>query len=439
MLELLGYVREQLVGRRIWELAGFRHIVADQAGLAELQRAGTRHLTDRPLEAADGRRIEVEFVCSTYAMNRHRIMQCNIRDITGRKEAEAALRVGNAALEAAANAVVITDCEGRIEWTNPAFTALTGYILAEARGRNLRELVKSGRQDEEFYRRLWATILAGRVWRGSIINRRKGGSLYTEEMTITPIRNEEGRLTHFIAIKQDVTERKQAEEALRREQDLLTSLIHTIPDRIYFKDRESRFVRINDAQALLFGLRDPDEAIGRTDFDYFSQEHARQARADEQRIMTTGEPVIGREERETWPDGRVTWVSTTKVPLRDAEGRITGLVGISRDVSDRKRLEAQFLQAQKMEAFGQLAGGVAHDFNNILGVMLMQLNLLQMESNLGGKVVSGLAELERHAMRGAGLTRQLLMFSRRQTMEPRILDLNLLLDDIARMLRRVLG
>jgi len=248
-----------------------------------------------------------------------------------------------------------------------------------------------------------------------------------------------GGIIGIRGVAQDITERKQAEEALRKEQTLFASLVGTIPDHIYFKDRQSRFVRINDLMARDSGMRDPAEAIGKTDFDIFGEEHARQAYADEQRVMETGEPIIGLEEKETWADGRVTWVSSTKMPLHDAEGRITGLVGISRDITQRKMLEKQFLQSQKMEAFGQLAGGVAHDFNNILGVMLMQLNLLQMEKGLSGTVVSGLAELERHAMRGAGLTRQLLMFSRRQEMEPRTLDLNHLLDDISKMLRRVLG
>ena len=140
-------------------------------------------------------------------------------------------------------------------------------------------------------------------------------------------------------VVEDITARRRTEEALRHEQVLFHSLASAIPDHIYFKDRQSRFVRINNTMAGIFGLGDPGQAIGRTDFDFFTEEHARQAFDDEQRIMRTGAPLIGFEEKETWPDGRVTWVSTTKVPLRDANGDITGLVGISRDITEHKRME----------------------------------------------------------------------------------------------------
>jgi PAS domain S-box-containing protein len=128
-------------------------------------------------------------------------------------------------------------------------------------------------------------------------------------------------------------------ERLRHEQILFQNLIKAIPDHIYFKDRQSRFVRINDTMAQKFGLANPSGAVGKKDFDFFTEEHARQAFDDEQRIMRTGEPLIGVEEKETWPDGHVTWASSTKVPLRDAAGNITGLVGISRDITERKWME----------------------------------------------------------------------------------------------------
>lgn len=132
-----------------------------------------------------------------------------------RKRAEAALRLQSAALAAAANAIVITRRDGIIVWVNNAFTQLTGYSLTEAVGRNPCELVKSGRQDEVFYENLWATICTGRVWRGELINRRKDGTLYPEEQTITPVRDVQGGIAHFVAIKQDLTERNAAEFMVR--------------------------------------------------------------------------------------------------------------------------------------------------------------------------------------------------------------------------------
>jgi PAS domain S-box-containing protein len=132
--------------------------------------------------------------------------------VEDQRRAEEALRLRTTALEAAANAMVITDRGGRIEWVNPAFSVLTGYAIEESLGRNPRDLVRSGRHDETFYKNLWDTILAGRVWRGELVNRRKDGGRYTEEQTITPVLNGEGQISHFIAVKQDVTSRKHAEE-----------------------------------------------------------------------------------------------------------------------------------------------------------------------------------------------------------------------------------
>ena len=130
------------------------------------------------------------------------------------------LRLLGAAVEAAANPIVITDVQGTIEWVNGAFTQVTGYTREEAVGRNPRDLVRSGLHDEAFYGELWETILKGRVWQGRMVNRRKDGSLYQEEQTITPVRSPEGVITHFIAVKVDVSERQELEEELRQSQKM---------------------------------------------------------------------------------------------------------------------------------------------------------------------------------------------------------------------------
>lgn len=147
-----------------------------------------------------------------------------VRDISDRVAAEQQIRLQSLALNAAANGIAITDVEGIIQWVNPAFVNLTGYSFAEAVGRNPRELLKSGRHDRALYQHLWATILAGRVWHGEMINQRKDGSLYDEEQTITPLRHENGEITHFVAIKQDITARRQNERA--------AYLLQTLPNAI---------------------------------------------------------------------------------------------------------------------------------------------------------------------------------------------------------------
>jgi PAS domain S-box-containing protein len=223
------------------------------------------------------------------------------------------------------------------------------------------------------------------------------------------------------------------------EEGLLRGLMTSIPDNIYFKDRESRFVRMNDAMARWFGLDDPRDGEGRTDWDFFSDEHARQAYADEQRVVMTGEPLEGVEEKETWRDGRVTWVSTTKVPVRDAQGSIIGILGISRDITERKKLEDQLRASQKMEAVGRLAGGVAHDFNNMLGVIFGYGEMVLKHLDSGTPLHAKQNEVLKAAERAAALTRQLLAFSRQQVLQPRVLDLNDVVADMDKMLRRLIG
>ncbi|MBN1438321.1 MAG: PAS domain-containing protein [Anaerolineales bacterium] len=149
------------------------------------------------------------------------------------------------------------------------------------------------------------------------------------------------------ALETEIAERKRVEKLLAHERNLFRAMMDNTTDRIYFKDRGSHFLLINRSLAAHFGIPDPAEAEGKTDFDYFTDEHARQAFTDEQRLVASEEPYIGKEEKETWPDGHATWVSSTKFPLRDLEGRIIGTFGISRDITERKAIELSVLQANE--------------------------------------------------------------------------------------------
>ncbi len=153
-------------------------------------------------------------------------------DISERKQAEERLRLQSAAIEASANAIMITDRDGLIQLINPAFTRLTGYSQVEALGINPRDLVKSDKHDNKFFKDVWDTILSGHIWHGDIINRRKDGSLYHEEQTIAPVQDTEGKISHFIAIKQDITERKFAEQKLHAQQLELIKLNKMLEEKI---------------------------------------------------------------------------------------------------------------------------------------------------------------------------------------------------------------
>jgi two-component system sensor kinase FixL len=148
-------------------------------------------------------------------------------------------------------------------------------------------------------------------------------------------------------LRREITDRKRTEEALQYEQQLLQILMDSVPDTIYFKDRESRFTRINRAQAHMLGLEHPDQAVGKHDREFFPRELADQYHADEQRVIMTGEPLIGSIEAVTRADGERRWLSTTKVPIRDASGGIVGTVGVSRDITERRRAEEALRESEE--------------------------------------------------------------------------------------------
>ena len=215
-----GYALDQVIGKPLVDLIiPSRLREKHKQGLKQFIATGEGPFIGKVVEVtamrADGTEFPAELAITSIGQKWPPMFLGHLRDITERKRAEEKMRLQSVALESAANAVVITDRDGIMTWVNPAFTKLTGYSLEEAIGQNPR-LLKSGTQDQPFYESLWNTILSGQVWSGEIINRRKDGALYTEEQTITPVRDAQGDIIHFIAIKQNITERKQAEEEIQR-------------------------------------------------------------------------------------------------------------------------------------------------------------------------------------------------------------------------------
>lgn len=596
------------------------------------------------------------------------------------------------AISVAANAMLITDREGRIQWANAAFTRLTGYSASEVIGLNPRVL-KSGQHSSEFYAQLWQTILAGEVWQGEMVNRRKDGSCYHEEMTITPVRNGDATIHHFIVVKQDITERKQAEVALRAKTEELDGFFNAALDLWCIADTDGRFLRLNriweitlghsqetllaqpflsfvhpedrlatvatieklsaqqrvlnfvnryrcangsyrwlewrsipvgkliyatarditerketeaalreaqsfataaldslsahiailDAQGVVlavnqswrrFAEQNPpvhtpvceganyidvcdaatgsdaatarafaggirDVIAGRVKefvLEYSCHSPSEQRwfdgrvtrfaatgpirvvvvhknctarklaelalRTSEERFRELAETVAdafwitdveksrllyispayeriwGRscaslyanprdwltavhpedqervrlaattrqkdgsydeEYRILRPDGTQRWIRDRAYPVRNAAGETERVVGVARDVTERRQLEEQLRQAQKLEAIGQLAGGVAHDFNNLLSVIRGNADLaLASGDEVRAETREFLGQIVAASERAAGVTRQLLLFSRRQMMQLLDLDLNEVVTSLAKMLQRVI-
>jgi len=194
--------------------------VIDSAVRAAIEQ-GTPFDVELPMVTASGRRIWVRSQGSAERVDgKVTRVYGAFQEVTERRRAEEAMRLQSAALNAAGDAIVITNREGHIEWINAAFTELTGYSLEEAAGRTPGELIGSGTHPPQFFRELWGTILDGRTWRGEIVNRTKSGELYTESQSVTPIRDDAGAITHFVAIKEDISERLRLEAQFRQAQKM---------------------------------------------------------------------------------------------------------------------------------------------------------------------------------------------------------------------------
>jgi len=500
MARMFGYKSPQeLIGsniRRFWVDPGERDKML--ALLAEYHSLGSYEICIR---RKDGHRkwLLVSIHQTQPSAGEAPTLEGTAVDITHRKETERQMKLQATALQSAANGILITDPAGQIQWVNPAFTLLTGYEADEVVGKR-PGILKSGVQDAAFYQNLWQTVRKGEVWKGELVNRRKDGTQYTEEMVITPVRDEAGVISHLIAIKQDITGRKRSERALRertvylntlfessplgiavvdiegciqmsnsafeklflysreeiwgkklddiivprgltaeaqdltsqclkgpgaaissarqrkdgslidveiygaplviegelrgllalyqditarkqaeadlvkyaqdlevsksaqeehahelarlvedlaRERDLLGTLMDNLPDGIYYKDRQSRFLRANSVISKTLGLDDPRDAVGKTDSDFFPEEDAKAYFRNEQQVIETGQPLIGQIERVRQPDGLYRWHATSTVPVRDARGEVTGLVGITRDITERFQSEELLKASEK--------------------------------------------------------------------------------------------
>jgi diguanylate cyclase (GGDEF)-like protein/PAS domain S-box-containing protein len=253
-------------------------------------------------------------------------------DIDDRKRSEEQLRLQAEVLNALANAVVITDPDAHIMWANPAFTKLTGYALDEVRSKTPRFL-KSGRHPAEFYAGLWQTIKAGNVWLGELVNRRKDGALYNEEMTITPVKDDGGAITHFVAIKRDVTARKRLEERMR----MLANAVENSSNLIAMTGPDLHIVFVN--QALSHALQwSQADLVGRHASVMISKNNPPDF------LKQVASPSDWRGECHALrKDGSDLTALLSINPILDEGGELLGLIGIAQDISERKRAEKELI------------------------------------------------------------------------------------------------
>lgn len=313
MTELTGYLRDDFIGKHLWEIGAFKDAAASKASFAELQASEYVRYDDLPLKTLDGRKVDVEFVSNVYLVNSKRVIQCNIRDVTVRRQAEASLRMRDRAIQAVTQGILITDASREdhpIVYASPGFERLSGYTADEVLGKNCR-LLQGPSTDPASRAKLREAVGRGEACTVELLNVRKDGTSFWNLLAVSPVTDSLGRVTHFVGVQTDVTE--------------------------------------------------------------------------------------------------------------------------------RRKLESQFLQVQKMEAVSRLAGGVAHDFNNVLSVILSYAEMIAADLQSDDPLRADIEEIMTAGVRATDLTRQLLAFSRQQVLDTKVLDLSPSLVKMAKLLRRLLG
>jgi PAS domain S-box-containing protein len=347
-------------------------------------------------------------------------------------------RAQAAALEATATAIVVTDARARIEWVNAAFTRLTGYTAAEAIGLP-HAVLRADPHEAGPYAAMWEAVTGGHEWHGELVSRRKDGSTYHEEVTVAPVRDDAGAIVRFVATKQDITARKEAEAALRASDERFRTLVDNLDAVLYSTDVEGRIVFANRAVEH-FGYR-RDDIVGRSSFDLVyaeDREEVRRSRAAHLAVATPATPPMTRELRLADASGKPRFVRlTSRALFRD--DHLVGLTNVLVDTTEQHEAEEKLRASQKMEAVGRLAGGVAHDFNNLLSVIGSYTDLAIEALGPEDPVRGDLEEVRRAATRAEQLTRQLLAFSRRQVLQPKATSLAELARGLEKMLGRLIG
>jgi two-component system cell cycle sensor histidine kinase/response regulator CckA len=436
---LFGYSREELLHKPV-EMLVPTHLLPQHtenrqsyfaAPTARRMGAG-RDLFGRHKNGAD---VPVEIALNPIEGGEGRLVMASIVDIAERKRIDMELRDSEkyyrAILENISDAVIITSAEGMIIDVNPMVTKLTGWSRDELLKMHARETYPPQQAHEQIKRQANATV--GHVQYERTMMRKDGSEFIAE---ISAQMMPDGR---YLGSIRDVTDRRKKTDELAESESRFRQIAENIREAFFLLDLvDDKTIYVSPVWGDIWGR--PVSVAYAHAMAWMDHVHEE----DRPRLLAFSEMIVrGLPTNDTFrvlrPDGSTRWVRGRAFPIRREDGRVYRLAGVVEDITDLRRVEEQMTQAQKMEAVGRLAGGVAHDFNNLLTVILSEADLARAAKGVPADVSEGLASISDAGERAAVLTRQLLMFSRRQLVTPEVFDLNDLVTSIEKLLRRLIG
>jgi two-component system cell cycle sensor histidine kinase/response regulator CckA len=435
-LDLVGYTRDEFVGRNIREFHNDRDAIEDI--LRRLTRQEVLHNYPAQLRCKDGSIKHVMIDSSAFFdEGQFQHTRCFTRDVSTERQAQEASARLAAIVTSSTDAIIGKTLDGVVTSWNAAAERIFGYSETEMVGQSIYRLIPEEYHDAE-------GVLLAQIGRGEAVDVSevervtKHGRRIHISVSVSPIRDEQGQVIGASSIKRDITERKQAAETLRQSQERLHLALKAARMGTWLWDVMSNSLSWDEGLENLYDLA-PGEKITRYEqfIERVHQDDRAFVESSVQGALHGG--ALDYEFRIVLPNGRVRWLADQGRVVRDQAGNLLYMTGVCLDVTDRKHAEERLRQAQRMESVGQLAGGIAHEANNMMSVVLGCADYVLQRSDLSEPVRQDVAQIWKAAKRTAGVTQQLLAFSRRQVLQPQVLDLNATVRGLEPILARTLG
>jgi two-component system, cell cycle sensor histidine kinase and response regulator CckA len=436
-LDLLGYTRDEYLGRNIIDFHADRDVIDDI--LRRLSSGEILHDYPARLRCKSGSLVHVLIDSSVFFDNgEFKHTRCFTRDVTNQREAHEATARLAAIVASSTDAIISKTLDGVITSWNAAAARIFGYSSAEMVSQPIYRLIPAEYHDAE--RALLDQIRRGEPVEISEAERiTKDGSRIHISISVSPIRDAQDRVVGASSIKRDITERRRAAETLRQSQERLQLALKAARMGTWWWDVPSNVLTWDTGLQKLYSLGSGETV---TSYEQFiNRVHADDRGFVESSVNAAlhGSGGLDYEFRIVLPDGRVRWLADQGRVVRDQNGKLLYMTGVCMDVTERKQVEERLRQAQRMESVGQLAGGIAHEANNMMSVVLGCADYVLRRSDLSEPVRQDVEQIWTAANRTASITQQLLAFSRRQVLQPQVLDLNDTVRSLEPILTRTLG